>query len=127
MNKYFAGAMIMFAIGASPAAADYAAVESGYVATAFEDADENWFRITGNRISECGVYGKNKKTRAEVLVGRYKSLGAAMASGDQDAAITAASRLGDAINANGRFETCWDKLSRKEGIRSSFKRALEDL
>lgn len=112
----------------APAAfASFSDVKEEYVADAFADADDEWLRLTANRYSECGVYGSNEVRRIDVLVGKYRALGEALDAGNDAAASEAARSLYDSINNNVRFEACWDKVSRKEGISRSFKRNLKEL
>lgn len=104
--------------------ADYAKIQESYVQGAFSDADEDWLRITANRYGDCGEFGSDGLRRIDVLVARYNALGEALSSGDQQAAMTAAQHLSAAIENGRRFESCWDSVSRKQGIKTSFKRQV---
>lgn len=104
--------------------ADYSKIQETYVQGAFSDADDDWLRITANRYGDCGEYGSQGLRRIDVLVARYNALGEALSSGNEQAAMTAAKRLSAAIEGSTRFESCWDSVSRKQGIKSSFKRQV---
>ena len=116
----FAGAL--FISGA--AFADTAGVKEYYVAGAFSGADDDWRRITSNSVRECGVFGDREVRRIDILISRYEALGEAIESGDDAAVSEAAQHFNEAVSINDRFETCWDKIAIKNGIRSKFKREV---
>lgn len=104
--------------------ADYSKIQETYVQGAFADADDDWLRLTVNRYGDCGEYGSQGLRRIDVLVDRYNALGDALSSGNQEAAMAAAKSFSSLIEGSTRFESCWDSVSRKQGIRSSFKRQV---
>ena len=121
--------LISFAIAGlisiSPAyAGDYATLESNYKKDAFADADRDWARRTANKYDGCGFFGKRKYRRVEVLVSRYRAIGKAMNSGDEEGAVAAAEKFVETVNANKRFGACWGEISRKAGLPSSFARDI---
>jgi tRNA G37 N-methylase TrmD len=109
----------------SASAFEYGALAANVNTAAFEKADDRWRRVTGNRIAQCGAYGQEGKRRIDVLVDRYRTLADAVSAGDESAALSAADSLSRAINANDRFETCWTKISRKEGVSGKFSRMIK--
>lgn len=110
---------------AGPAfAADLNAARGAYVADAFDDADANWRRQLANRYQECGVFGKDRQRRVDLLVDRYNALGDALTAGDDAAADSAAQSLANAINANSRFGACWETLAKRGRISSDFTKAI---
>jgi len=111
----------------SAAAVEYNELAEAVDVDAFADVDETWTKWAKTRIDACGAYGKNNTLRVDILVDRYRILADAVSVGDEEAAMSAASSLSAAINANGRFATCWKKIARKEGIPSSFARLIEDV
>lgn len=116
----FAGAMLI----SGAAYADISKVKENYVAGAFDDASDDWRRITSNTIHECGAFGDKKARRIDILISRYDALGDALDSGDEAAIGAAAKKFNEAVTYNGRFETCWDKISRKKGIGGKLKREV---
>lgn len=106
------------------ALADVASVKESYVSGAFADADDNWLRITVNRHGECGEYGSSGNRRVDVLIARYNAIGDAIDSGDEAAVEQAAKSFAAALDSSSMFESCWDQISRKEGIKSGFKRQV---
>lgn len=119
----FAGAILL----TGRAFADMDGVAQTYVPGAFDNADSSWRRITANSVVECGAYGGNGQRRIDVLIDRYEALGDALEGGDAGAIGEAAEGLKNAMTANGRFEKCWDKIARKNGISRDFKRSIESL
>ncbi len=109
----------------SASAIEYNDLADAVDTAAFENADADWQRLTANRISECGVFGRDGKRRINVLVERYRALADAVSAGDESAATSAAQSLSRAINANSRFETCWNKIARREGLSSGFTRMIK--
>ena len=116
----FAGAMLVS--GAALAGAD--GVKEYYVSGAFDDADSDWRRITSNSTRECGAFGNKDVRRIDILIARYEALGEAIDAGDDAAISEAAQHFNQAVSLNERFEACWDKISRKNGISSSFKKEV---
>ena len=106
------------------ALADTASVKESYVAGAFSGVDEDWLRITVPRHGECGEYGSSGYRRVDVLISSYKAIGDAISSGDDAAVADAAQTFASLLDANTRFEACWDAIARKEGIKSGFKRQV---
>ncbi len=102
-------------------------VRSAYSADAFDGADADWRRITANRVDGCGRYGEKRTARVDVLIDRYLAIGEALDANDNAAAVTATERLSRAINLNGRFEMCWDKISRRNGVSRDFRDMIKDL
>jgi hypothetical protein len=112
----------------APAAlASFQEVSDNYKSDAFNAADEDWLRNMENLYSECGEFGNSGYSRIQVLALRYQALGEALDSSNQTAVSEAAQKLSKAIGTNGRFETCWDKVSRMEGLSKKFKRDLKTL
>ncbi len=109
----------------SASAFEYSALTETVNTAAFEDADDTWLRVTGNRIDQCGAYGQEGNRRIDVLVERYRTLADAVSAGNQSAALSAADSLASAVNANSRFEACWTKISRKQGVSGKFTRMLK--
>jgi hypothetical protein len=110
----------------SASAFEYNALAAAVDTAAFENADDNWKRMRANRILECRSFGKDRIRRVDVLVDRCRALADAVSAGDENAAINAAGSLSRAINANPRFETCWKRISRKQGISSKFTRMIKN-
>lgn len=108
----------------SAALADVASVKESYVAGAFSSVDDDWLRITVNRNGECGQFGSNGNRRVDVLIARYNAIGDAIASGDDAAVASTAKSFASTVNSNTMFESCWDAISRKGGIKSGFKRQV---
>jgi len=108
----------------SASAIEYNDLTDSVDVAAFEGADAEWKRKTANRIEECGAYGNDGNRRVDVLVSRYRALADAVSADDSGAATGAAQSLSKAINANSRFEACWKKIARKEGISSGFTRMI---
>lgn len=108
-------------------AATYSDLEAGYNPQAFQSADDDWRRITANRIEECGRFGGDNLRRIDVLVDRYLAIGEAIDNSDEQAAVEAAKSLSKAIEANARFEKCWYEIARKEKIGRKFARTIADL
>jgi len=106
------------------ALADVASVKESYVAGAFSGVDDDWLRITVNRHGDCGEYGSSGNRRIDVLIARYDAIGEAIESGDENATVEAARDFAKVVGINSRFESCWDVISRKEGIKSGFKRQV---
>lgn len=102
-------------------------VRNAYAPDAFSDADATWRRITANRIDECGRYGDKRKSRLDVLVDTYLAIGDALDANDDGAAVAATERLSRAISINGRFEKCWDRISRRNGVSNDFRAMIKDL
>jgi hypothetical protein len=102
-------------------------LRSAYSADAFAGADADWRRLTANRIDECGRYGKDRKLRVDVLVNAYDAIGSGLESGDDEAAMKAAKRLSRAINANGRFAECWDRIARRQSVSREFRSMVADM
>ena len=107
--------------------ADYASVQEKYVSGAFSEADDDWRRIMINRNDACGSYGKNGTRRIDVLIDDYEALGKAISQGNEATATKAAKELASSIERNQRFKSCWRKISRKNGITTSFTVALKKL
>ncbi|MEX6632736.1 hypothetical protein [Hyphococcus lacteus] len=126
MNILMVAATSTLILG-SVAHADYADVQDGYVKDAFESADNDWRRITVNRNDVCGSYGKNGTRRIDVLISDYEAIGTALDGGNSSDATKAAKELGKSINRNSRFKSCWRKISRKNGISTSFTSAVSSL
>lgn len=116
--------LAVIAIAAAAFAADLNAVRGAYVADAFDGADANWRRQVANRHQECGVFGKDRQRRVDLLVDRYNALGDALTAGDDAAADSAAQSLANAINANSRFGECWETLSKRARISGDFTTAI---
>ncbi|MCK5749644.1 MAG: hypothetical protein KAH44_25740 [Oricola sp.] len=116
----FAGAMMI----SGAAFANAESVKENYVSGAFSDADEDWLRITANRIPDCGTYGSNDRRRVDLLVATYNALGDALESGDEAEIETAAANFNKVVGANSRFESCWDSISSKKGVSGKFKREV---
>ncbi|NOX81860.1 MAG: hypothetical protein GXP06_02500 [Alphaproteobacteria bacterium] len=110
----------------SASAFEYSTLAAAVDTTAFENADDAWRRMHAKRISECRSFGKDRIRRVDVLVDRYRALADAVTAGDESAAINAAGSLSRAIKANPRFETCWKRISRKQGISSKFTRMIKN-
>jgi hypothetical protein len=106
------------------ALADAANVKESYVAGAFSSVDDDWLRITVNRHGDCGEYGSSGYRRVDVLIARYNAIGEAIESGDDAEVKSAAQAFASLLDANTRFESCWDEIARKEGIKSGFKRQV---
>ncbi len=109
----------------SASAFEYGALADTVNTAAFQDADDKWRRVVGNRISQCGAYGQEGERRIDVLVDRYRTLVDAVSAGDEGAATSAADSLARAINANSRFGACWAEISRKEGVSGKFTRMIK--
>lgn len=109
------------------ALADYEGLKQSYVADAFADADNDWRRITVNRVSDCGAFGKQGHRRIGVLIDRYNAIGKGLSASDSDAVGDAAKRFNAAVTANARFEKCWSAISRAKAVDKQFLRALSDI
>ncbi len=120
----FIAAAMMFG---TAQAADIEELKNAYSESAFEDADANWRRLTANRIDECSRYGKNRKLRVDVLVDAYNSIGAGLDAGNDEAAMKSAKQLSRAINANDRFEECWDSIARRQGVSREFREMIKGM
>ena len=108
----------------SVAAIEYNDFADAVDVAAFEGVTDDWKRKTGNRFSECGVYGQDGNRRVDVLVSRYRALADAVSTGDESAATSAAQSLSRAVNANNRFKSCWKKIARNEGFSPDFTRMI---
>ncbi len=128
MSKRLLVAVAATIAAAMPAAAaEYSDIRDSYSADAFADADERWRRVTANRIDECSRYGDERKLRLNVLVDSYLAIGTALNANDETATMAAAKRLSRAINVNGRFEECWDQISRRAGVSREFRSMIKDM
>lgn len=127
MKVYLMAAFAAATMMGAASAASIDEIEASYSPEAFADDDENWRRITANRIDECGRYGDNRNLRLNVLIDRYNAIGSALDSGDSESAMKAAKSLSRAINANGRFEKCWDTVARREGVSRDFRNMIKDM
>ncbi len=116
-----------FAVITPAAAVEYADIRNTYSSEAFADADDQWRRITANRHDSCSRYGKERKTRVGLLVDSYLAIGDALDANDEAATMKATKRLSRAINLNGRFEDCWDTISRRAGVTREFQSMLDDI
>ncbi|MFQ5562202.1 MAG: hypothetical protein ACE5FO_01410 [Parvularculaceae bacterium] len=107
---------------ASPAsfANDLEDFASSFNAGAFDDFDAKKLRLIANRYSECGSFGDSGKTRAELLVSRYRALAEAITAGDESQTMEKVAAFVRAAEANSRFEKCWTRLRRKSGVPSDF-------
>lgn len=110
----------------SASAFEYSALAAAVDTTAFENADESWRRKSANRVAQCGAFGSEGNRRVDVLVDRYRALADAVSAGNESVAVNAADSLSRAINANPRFETCWKKIARKQGISGQFTRMIKN-
>ena len=128
MTKIFLAAVAAsMAIAAPAIALDYSDIRDGYSADAFSGADERWRRITSNRYGECSRFGDKSSTRLDVLVDRYLAIGEALEANDETAAMAATEKLAKAIKVNGRFEECWNKVSRREKVPADFRAMLDSM
>ncbi len=116
-----------FAIVTPAAAVEYSDIRNAYSSEAFSDADADWRRLTANRIEACSRYGKERKTRVNLLVDSYLAIGKALDANDEAATMKAAKRLSKASTLNGRFEECWDKIARRNGVSREFLSMLDDM
>lgn len=115
------------AISAPAMAADYAEIKAGYSADGFAKADERWRRLTANRYNECSVFGDKSNTRLNVLADSYLEIGTALESNNEAAAIAATEKLSRAINANNRFESCWNQVARRADVPLEFRNMIKKI
>ncbi len=115
----------LIAVSATAVAADYAELKEGYSSEGFANADERWRRLTSNRYGACSRYGDKTNTRLNVLVDSYLAIGSALDANNEAAAMAATERLSRAININGRFEECWNEVSRRAGVTREFREMIK--
>ena len=126
MKKLFLSTIAVLAASTVTASAlEAGEVRGAYSADAFDGADEKWRRLTANRIKGCGRFGDKSKSRLDVLVDSYLAIGAALNANDDGAAVAATERLSRAININDRFESCWNGISRRNGVSSDFRKMIK--
>lgn len=129
-SKKMRTALCIFALAicaAGPAsAASYSELADIYNRSAFQQADDDWRRFKVNRIGECGRIGRSHTRRVDILVDRYRAIGAAMDAGSQETAVAAAKSLSAAIERNSRFGKCWTRISRPEGLTRKFRTLIAD-
>lgn len=92
---------------------------------ALSDKGDDWFRMLANRYDVCGNIGNTKTRRAEQLAKKYDTFANAVASGDETAMRTAATKLSKYIKTNTRTKECWSILQRRADIPRSVRRELK--
>ena len=106
--------------------ADVAALKTEYVDGAFSGADTNWRRLMANRYSECGTFGTQDDRRIDVLISKYEAIGDALNSGSEGAAADAAHSFAATLGESKYFASCWNSISRKNGVSRGFVTAAEN-